>query len=81
MPLPNQTVENKETIMSMQPNTNLKPVELMPAELDSVAGGNPGAVAALAAAALAAALLARNKAKTAGAKRAAANDELMALGA
>jgi hypothetical protein len=36
--------------MSMQPNTNLKPVELTPAELDSVAGGNPGIAAVLMAA-------------------------------
>jgi hypothetical protein len=39
MPLPNQTVKNKETIMSTKPNTNLKPIELTSAELNSVAGG------------------------------------------
>jgi hypothetical protein len=39
MPLPNQTVKNKETIMSTKLNANLKPVELTLSELNSVAGG------------------------------------------
>jgi hypothetical protein len=52
MPLPNQTVKNKETIMSTKLNTNLKPVELTLAELNSVAGGNQSDLKALQAASM-----------------------------
>jgi hypothetical protein len=42
MPLPNQTVKNKRTIMlniKTSDSDDFKPVELTPSELDSVAGG------------------------------------------
>jgi hypothetical protein len=56
MHIPNQTVKTRRPIMldiKTSDPYDLKPVELTPAELDSVAGGNPALLAALAAAAAA----------------------------